>query len=292
MSVPALLVLGATGMLGRAAVQRLRARRPEWRIEATTRGPGATYAFAAEEGEAALTRILRESRCTDVLNAIGVLASEIVNSNPLSVAQAVTVNAWFPHVLAAAASTCGCRVWHVSTDAVFSGRSDRDYEEGAPVDPSGVYAMSKSLGESNATHVLNIRCSIVGRDPRGKGLLEWLLRMRPGEEVCGFTDYVWTPATVPQLIDFIEDVIASDGFGLIRERGPVLHYAPNPPLSKFEFLRLVDEVAGRSQPVVAGHSPSGPCRRVLATRHTYLRASNWIEPLRELFTDLTGVHEA
>jgi hypothetical protein len=72
----------------------------------------------------------------------------------------------------------------------------------------------------------------------------------------------------------------------------VLHYAPNPPLSKFEFLRLVGEVAGRSQPVVAGHSPSGPCRRVLATRHTYLRASNWIEPLRELFTDLTGVHEA
>ena len=36
-----------------------------------------------------------------------------------------------------------------------------------------------------APHVLNIRCSIVGRDPRGRGLTEWYLRTSASAKVAG-----------------------------------------------------------------------------------------------------------
>ena len=38
-----------------------------------------------------------------------------------------------------------------------------------------------------------VRCSIVGRDRRRRGLVEWYLRRRPQHPVTGFVDYVWTP---------------------------------------------------------------------------------------------------
>lgn len=292
MSDRSVLVLGATGMLGRAAVEQLQRASGGLQVVASSRTGGATsHRYDVAEGADALASVLAAARCAYVVNAIGMLSAAIDRHDPASVAEAISINARFPQLLAVAAERARCRVLHVSTDGVFSGRSAVDYLENTSVDPSDVYGWSKALGEADTDRVLNIRCSIVGRDPRGKGLIEWVMRASADTPLQGYTDYVWTPATVPQLVDFIRAVIVEDRFAALRSAGPVVHFAPNPPLSKFEMVRQIADRLGGRPAVRPALSPSGPCRRVLATAHTYPRASNWSAAVRALLTDVTGVNQ-
>jgi dTDP-4-dehydrorhamnose reductase len=154
-------------------------------------------------------------------------------------------------------------VIHISTDAVFSGRLLRPYTATDPPDPIDVYGMTKALGESPAGNVLNIRCSIVGRDSRCRGLIEWY-RGATSPSVTGFVDYVWTPVTTVQVADFCAALVRGD-FDRYRVKGHVLHFAPNVPLSKATFLEYLREALGGGPSIEASPGPGGPCHRVLAS---------------------------
>ena len=278
------LVLGATGMLGTTVVQRLRAMHPAWRVEAAAHGTRGERALEAEAGRPGLTDLFRISRPAFVVNCIGALRVSLTDGDE-SVERAIRVNALFPHELADVAGEHAARVIHISTDAVFSGAQRTPYFEDARPDPQDVYGMSKALGESRAGHVLNLRCSIVGRDRRGRGLIEWYLGATTAA-VGGYSDYVWTPSTTIQVADVCARLI--DGrFDSTRDRGHVMHVAPNAPLSKEEFLRQLRAVAGTGAAVEARRAPDGPCHRVLASHDGTPARTDWPELLSELFTEFS-----
>jgi dTDP-4-dehydrorhamnose reductase len=243
------------------------------------------HRFDVADGAAALERLLDEGRYAYVLNAIAVLNAEIDPTSPASVARAVCVNARFPHVLADVAASRRCAVLHVSTDAVFSGLTAEQLSTEARVDPSDVYGMSKALGESRAPNVLNLRCSLVGRDRRGRGLTEWYLSRPTDGLVKGFTDYVWTPVTVSQFVDVVHAIVQSGRFRDLREAGAVLHVAPNPPLSKYHYLEALREAAGSGARIEPAVSPAGPCWRALrpsAVLEELVAAAEWPAAIRSM----------
>ena len=267
------LVLGASGMLGSTVVHRLRTTQPEWGVEGVGHGTDGRLMFDAEAGRPALEDLLRLGRYDYIINCIGVLKTAIDERVAEQLERAIRVNGLFPHEAAAVAAGHSSRVIHVSTDAVFSGRLLRPYTVKDPPDPVDVYGMTKALGESPAGNVLNIRCSIVGRDRRCRGLIEWY-RGATSPSVTGFVDYVWTPVTTVQVADFCAALVRGD-FDRCRVNGHVLHFAPNDPLSKATFLEYLREALGGGPSIEASPGPGGPCHRVLASDDEKAR---WPQP--------------
>jgi dTDP-4-dehydrorhamnose reductase len=285
----AVLVLGRSGMLGSTVFHRLRSCHADWRIDGTVRTPGERWMLDAEAGRPGLADLFRLGRYDYVINCIGVLKNAINEQSSESLERAIRVNALFPHEVVDVAAHRGARVIQVSTDAVFSGRLHTPYTEASAPDPIDAYGATKMLGESPAPNVLNARCSIVGRDRRQRGLLEWYLAER-APSVVGFVDYVWTPITTVQFADWCGEVIAG-GFETVRSRGHVLHLAPNPPVSKADFLQLVRDHVGGGPAIERRPSPAGPCFRVLASREDAVpppdAERSWSNLIRELLAEFS-----
>jgi dTDP-4-dehydrorhamnose reductase len=284
------LVLGSSGMLGSTVVRRLHTRHADWRIEGASRGTSERFRFEADSGRPGLAHLFRTRRHDYIINCIGVLKQAIDERRSESVERAIRVNALFPHEVAEVAAQQLTRVIHVSTDAVFSGHRETPYTESVSPDPIDVYGMTKALGESQASNVINVRCSIVGRDTRQRGLIEWYLASTC-DSLVGFSDYVWTPTTTIQFADLCETLIRRE-FDSARANGPVLHFAPNPPLSKADFLQHLRDSLGRGPFITARPGPDGPCHRILAsTSQISLELSSadrgWLGLLPELLAEFS-----
>ena len=72
----------------------------------------------------------------------------------------------------------------------------------------------------------------------------------------GFIDYVWTPVTVIQLVDLMHATMTTDVFDTLRRTGPVVHFAPNAALSKFDYLTALRRFSGRGASVEQARSPA------------------------------------
>lgn len=84
---------------------------------------------------------------------------------------ALNVNAFAVRALARAAQRAGATLVHYSTDFVFDGRATEPYREEQPINPRGVYAASKMLGEWFAgeaprAYILRVE-TLFGRIPGG-----------------------------------------------------------------------------------------------------------------------------
>lgn len=158
------LVLGAQGMLGSMAAATLSERR-DLKVRVTTRGdPPAGSGASRRRFDASsdpVERLLETEAPDWVVNAIAVVAPLIREDDSASVLRAIDVNAAFPRRLADAAAAREQRIIQIATDGVYSGLHG-PYDEGAPHDAQDVYGRTKSLGEVCDSHVVLLRCSIVG----------------------------------------------------------------------------------------------------------------------------------
>lgn len=242
------LILGNTGMLGHM-VEHVLAADTRFTVRGVGRAACNVFDVIASHGEAipangALHALL--SRADSVINCIGITARHIDDADPASVARAIRVNAEFPHALAAVAAQHGVRVLHMSTDGVFSGQIVDSYTEDAIPDATDTYGRTKLLGESRASNVLNVRCSIVGPSPvKHEGLWEWIASQPDGATVDGYTNHVWHGATTMQFAEFCQRILVEDRFDVLRAGGHVLHFAPNAPATKMELVTAVAEALGK-----------------------------------------------
>jgi dTDP-4-dehydrorhamnose reductase len=235
-----------------------------WEVVATQRrDPAVPGHFDARAPVEVLERDIRSFGPADaVVNCIGI--TRVDAASPDSIEEAFAVNGVFPWKLGFAARACGLRVLHVSSDGVFRGRT-RPYSEGSACDASDLYGLSKRAGEAALPNVLSVRTSIIGPAPGGQGLLEWFLRHQDRSEVAGYTNHVWNGVTTAQLSRFLMELAPAERFDRLRGHGPVVHFAPNRPLSKFELLVEINAAYGRDvrvRPTLA----AVPVTRVLSSR--------------------------
>ncbi|HEX3531597.1 MAG TPA: dTDP-4-dehydrorhamnose reductase [Thermoanaerobaculia bacterium] len=143
------LILGGTGMLGRALT-----------AEARRRGQAA-LALSREQADvtdAGRLRYWMESfRPELVVNAAAYTKVDACEGEGRE--QAFAVNGAAVGNIAAAAAAGGARLIHVSTDYVFDGKGTTPYREDDPTAPLSVYGQSKLEGERQALRYLDSKAN-------------------------------------------------------------------------------------------------------------------------------------
>lgn len=238
-----ILVLGGTGMLGHKLVQRLSAQHDVWTTVRGSRQSFARYGLLNEDSILAgvdaadvdsLVRALAEARPHVAINCIGVIKQAAAAKDPI---RCIGINALFPHRLAGLCRTAQCRLIHISTDCVFSGRKGT-YCETDAADADDLYGKTKSLGEIVDTGSLTLRTSIIGRElSSSTGLVEWFLSRCPGT-VPGYVRAYFSGLTTAALAGVVNTVVTAhpDLSGL--------YHVASERISKFNLLSALRERAG------------------------------------------------
>jgi dTDP-4-dehydrorhamnose reductase len=237
MSAPRLLVLGASGLLGRSvAVAAARAESRELHLLV---GRG----HAPDVPSAVVHRVdLRDLTATRswldrlkpelVINCAGIVKSICDDGY-----QAVLLNTLLPHLAVEVLRSWNGRLLHVSTDCVFSGDKG-DYKESDLADPVDLYGRTKLAGEVTESPHLTVRTSFIGLEhENAKGLLGWFFAQTG--RVRGFRRVIWSGLTTEALAQIL--------LSLVERRGVsgLLHVASE-PIDKYRLLCLAAEIFGKS----------------------------------------------
>lgn len=143
------------------------------------------------------------------------------------------LNAEIPGVLAEGASRRGLPFIHISTDAVFDGRS-AGYVESDLTHPLSVYARTKLAGEQavQAAHqeALIARVVFYGWSLSGKRSLSEFFynNLKAGQKIKGFTDTYFCPLYVEDLAEVLLEMLSEGLTG-------IYHVVSPENLSKYEF---------------------------------------------------------
>jgi len=233
MSAPRLLVLGASGMLGRS-VAAVTAHRTRGELHlAVGHGQAPRVANATTHrldlrNLSATSAFLGELRPDLVINCAGIVKS-ICNDGY----QAALINTLLPHLVVQAIRPWGGRLLHVSTDCVFSGNRGGYTEFDLP-DPVDLYGRTKLAGEVTGLPHLTVRTSFIGLESRNaKGLLGWFLEQKG--TVRGFRKAIWSGLTTDALAEILSSLAER------RDVSGLLHIAGE-PIDKFRLLCLAAEV--------------------------------------------------
>jgi dTDP-4-dehydrorhamnose reductase len=233
MSAPRLLILGASGMLGRsvAAVMAHRTGRELHLVVGHGQAPRVANATTHRldlRNLGATSAFLDELRPDLVVNCAGIVKS-ICNDGY----QAALINTLLPHLVVEAIRPWGGRLLHLSTDCVFSGNRGGYTEFDLP-DPVDLYGRTKLAGEVTEPPHLTVRTSFIGLESGdAKGLLGWFLGQKG--TVRGFRKAIWSGLTTDALAEILSSLAER------RDVSGLLHIAGE-PIDKFQLLRLAAEV--------------------------------------------------
>ena len=156
--------------------------------------------------------------------------------------QAALVNAELPGVIAAACRKHSLRLIHISTDAVFDGKTGNYSEEDTP-NPLGVYARTKLDGEmavlSTNPDALVVRVNFYGWSAAGNRSLaeSFVNNLADGKGMMGFTDIHFSTLNVLDLSALLVEVSALDLHG-------VYHMVGAQAMSKYQFGIKIAEKFG------------------------------------------------
>ena len=240
-----ILVLGASGMLGNAMV-RVLSENTDWQVYGTVRSESSKRFFNADIAARLLSGIDAEQndslmqaficiRPDVVINCVGLIKQLADADDPL---QAIPINALLPHRLARLCELSGARLVHMSTDCVFTGDKG-GYQESDLSDAKDLYGRSKYLGEVAYSHTITLRTSIIGHELQSAhGLVGWFLSQK--ERCNGFTKAIFSGLPTVVLAQIVRDEVIPRA-----DLSGIYHVAAQ-PISKFELLKLIAEVYGKS----------------------------------------------
>jgi dTDP-4-dehydrorhamnose reductase len=236
---PKVLILGSTGMLGHQVFSLLESSEDFEVIDLVYRSKLREESIVCDiTNKDDVTKVIASHKPDYIVNCIGVLIKGS-SSNP---ANAIYINSYFPHLLIREADKIGCKVIHISTDCVFTGKKGK-YLESDFRDADDTYGRSKALGELNDTTHLTIRTSIVGPELKenGEGLLHWFLNQKG--EVNGFTKAIWGGVTTVECAKAIE-------YGLKNDKTGLVNLTNGKGISKYDMLHLFASSLAKNDVVV------------------------------------------
>jgi len=246
-SSPRVLVLGATGQLGRELQQSFSGVG-----EVVTSGRD-TLDLADHEQ---VRRSVRNNAPDIILNAAAYTAVDRAESEK---DLALAVNAGAPGVLAEEAKCLGALLVHYSTDYVFDGSKAGVWEETDSQNPLNVYGASKLAGERAIMQVggkfLIFRTSWV-YGPRGNNFLMTMLRLgRERDRLNIVDDQVGAPMTTIELAHATRSIVGGildDRFGAAESWTGIYHMTCRGSVSWCGFARAIFE---RGESLLQGRTP-------------------------------------
>jgi dTDP-4-dehydrorhamnose reductase len=244
-------VLGSTGMLGNAVGRYFAQQYGEDQVLLTYRNEKVAYGKQRLAFDPLLHALDVLPACDVLINCIGVI-KPFMKGNTVN---AIRINSLFPWQLADYCRQQGIRLFHITTDCVFSGR-EGNYTEQSLHDALDDYGKSKSLGEPD--HAMVLRTSIIGEElHKGASLIAWV-KQQAGKEANGFTNHWWNGVTTRQYAKVVDTILHNDWY----EEG-VFHVFSN-RVNKYELVQMISDcfrLGVRLKPFEA----NPPCDRTLAT---------------------------
>ncbi len=220
------LVIGCNGMAGHMISCYLSERGHEVTGFARSASPYVKTVTGDACNKRDIEELVANFKGDIIINCIGILNADAEKNKD----KAAYLNGYLPHQLAALTEDRDVRVFHMSTDCVFSGDKGNYTENDFP-DGKIFYDRSKALGELNDKKNLTLRNSIVGPDIKanGIGLLNWFLQQNG--KIRGFTKAMWTGQTTLQLAKTMEEAAKEGATGLYN-------MVPSENISKYDLLCL------------------------------------------------------
>lgn len=247
------LVIGASGMIG-STVLRVLSENNDWEVFGTVRDESVKRFFSKPiverlstnvdvEHQDSLVGVLDRLRPDVVVNCAGLTKHKPEAEDSLV---SIPINTLMPHRLAGLCKLIGARLIHISTDCVFSGEKG-GYVEDDFADARDVYGKSKALGELNYQHTVTLRTSTIGHELQSQfGLLDWFLLQ---EERCkGYTRAIFSGLPTVVFAQVVRDVVIPH-----KELSGLYHVAAK-PIAKYDLLKLIADVYGKSIEIVADDS--------------------------------------
>ncbi|KIC95626.1 dTDP-4-dehydrorhamnose reductase [Flavihumibacter solisilvae] len=234
-----ILVTGANGQLG-AELQQIAALYPDFRFIFTD---SKTLPIDQEEKVREAFALHQPAYC---INCAAYTAVDKAESEP---ARAMLVNGTAVGLLAQEAETVGAVLIHISSDYVFDGTALRPLKEDDPVNPLGVYGLSKRKGEElaqlyNPSSII-IRTSWV-YSSYGHNFVKTMLRlMAERTEINVVNDQEGTPTFAADLAKVILDIISfAEQSGNPGSFGGIYHYSNDGATTWYEFASAIKEFSG------------------------------------------------
>jgi len=232
------LVTGATGLLGANLLRILGASAigTARRLPRVLTSSGIRRDLSSAAGRSELVAL---SGADCVIHCAAVSTIEACENSP-ELAWELNVNAAAD--LARQAADLGVGFIHISTDAVFDGRTGGYTEQSTP-NPQTVYAKTKLAGESAVLsahpNAMVARVNFYGWSPSGnRGLAEFFFNnLRSGQTVPGFND---------QIVSTLEVSFLAGALTALYELGAsgILNVASSEPITKYQFGRNLAKTFG------------------------------------------------
>ncbi len=164
-----------------------------------------------------------------VINCIGLITQTGIKSSN----DYININSIFPNILSSICNEYNCQLIHPTTDCVYSGNKGL-YDENDIMDETGIYGITKSLGEPQNACV--IRTSIIGEEINHKySIVEWV-KKNANSEVNGYTNHFWNGITCLQFCKIVDYMINNN----LYWKG-VRHIFSPDIVSKCELIELIND---------------------------------------------------
>lgn len=199
---------------------------------------------------------------------INCAAYTAVDKAETEIARAMLVNGTAVGFLAKAALANQCQFLHISTDYVFDGTAVAPIEENTPVNPLGIYGISKQQGEALAFEfspgAIVVRTSWV-YSAYGNNFVKTMLRlMGERKEFNVVKDQFGSPTYAADLAKAMLTII---GF-LEKQEDPkqysgIYHYSNQGIISRYDFALAIKDLVSSSctvQPIPGSAYPT-PAKR-------------------------------
>lgn len=253
-----LAVLGINGMLGSAVYSVL--KNTDFDVRGVTRKE-------LDAEKATVDEIRNAVADSDyIINCIGIIKPYIHDDNSHEVERAVAVNALFPYKLA----KTGIKIIQIATDCVYDGVKG-NYIETDSHNALDVYGKTKSLGEVPAGNVLNLRCSIIGREKEHKkSLLEWFLNQMPNAQLKGYQNHLWNGISTIAFAKICKGIIENDFWF-----SGLQHIVPTDRISKAGMLKSFAMTFDRKDIRISDIDADVSINRTIMTVNTECNVKLW-----------------
>ena len=265
-----ILLLGATGMVGRSLLRKLESDSKLKVVGTTTRKPNQHNLTRFCWPNDPLDELIKKTSPNIIINLAAKLDSKSLNNNLMARQDAFSLNSDLPSGLSIFADRL--KVIHMSTDGVFSGINPPYYEKSV-TDGEGVYADSKILGEAGLKNGKILRCSIIGRSPNPLVSIPNLLLRQPKNAVIPIAENEkWNGVTSDAFAEFTYSLISNNFLDAMNH---VQHITPRFPITKKDLFKEIAKSLGRDDLVFGSIQSERPRSRILATENSAFLTEVW-----------------